>query len=214
MVDATNHTSTHKNDTTAQDASSPNNEEKDKKETVVKFASKVQVHEDVEIETNDIETPPMSIDTKPTRQSYFNKEAEKLQAVNRLTDMIRGFDSSEPFKADSGHKECRLSGPAKVVVSIDTQDFDDVVIVGVNVFDRPGLLLDISRGLHSLGLQLHHTEASVIQGRSISIWRCGMIDDDTSPDGLHMQDFLQVIGVHIEYCSSVNVPDTHSLQNM
>ena len=100
MVDATNHTSTHKNDTTAQDASSPNNEEKDKKETVVKFASKVQVHEDVEIETNDIETPPMSIDTKPTRQSYFNKEAEKLQAVNRLTDMIRGFDSSEPFKAD------------------------------------------------------------------------------------------------------------------
>ena len=51
-----------------------------------------------------------------------------------------------------------LAGPAKVLVVIDTQDLDDVVIVGINSNDRPGLLLHISRGLHSLGLQLHHTE--------------------------------------------------------
>ena len=52
-------------------------------------------------------------------------------------------------------RENKLSGPSKVVVAIDTQDLEDVVIVGINAVDRPGLLLDISRGLHSLGLQLH-----------------------------------------------------------
>ena len=60
---------------------------------------------------------------------------------------------------------------------IDTQDLDDVVLVAVNANDRPGLLLDISRGLHTLGLQLHHTEASVVLNRSLSIWRCEAIDN-------------------------------------
>lgn len=44
--------------------------------------------------------------------------------------------------------------------------------------DRPGLLLSISKGLHSVGLQLHHTEAAVIRNRSISVWRCEFIDED------------------------------------
>ena len=52
-------------------------------------------------------------------------------------------------------KEAKLTGSAKVVVFIDTQDLDDVIIVAVNANDRPGLLLEISRGLHSLGLELH-----------------------------------------------------------
>lgn len=70
-----------------------------------------------------------------------------------------------------------LSGGVKVVVTVDTQDLEDVVLVGINANDRPGLLLDISRGLHSLGLQLHHTEASVVLNRSLSIWRCEAIDN-------------------------------------
>ena len=39
------------------------------------------------------------------------------------------------------------------------------------------MLLSISRGLHSVGLQLHHTEAAVILDRSVSVWRCEFIDD-------------------------------------
>ena len=87
-------------------------------------------------------------------------------------------------------RENKLSGPSKVVVAIDTQDLEDVVIVGINAVDRPGLLLDISRGLHSLGLQLHHTEASVILGRSISIWRCALIDEDGNANAAEMQTVL------------------------
>ena len=87
-------------------------------------------------------------------------------------------------------RENKLSGPSKVVVAIDTQDLEDVVIVGINAVDRPGLLLDISRGLHSLGLQLHHTEASVILCRSISIWRCALIDEDGNANAAEMQTVL------------------------
>ena len=110
-------------------------------------------------------------------------------------DMIRGYDPSEPFpeELDSAPRESRLAGPAKIVVVIDTQDLEDMVIVGINVTDRPGLLLDISRGLHSLGLQLHHTEASVILSRSISIWRCALIDDgEVAPNAEEMQAILSV----------------------
>jgi hypothetical protein len=46
------------------------------------------------------------------------------------------------------------------------------VLVGINSRDRPGLLLDISKGLLRLELQLRHTEAAVIDERSFSIWRC------------------------------------------
>jgi K+/H+ antiporter YhaU regulatory subunit KhtT len=38
------------------------------------------------------------------------------------------------------------------------------------------LLLSISKGLHSLGLQLHHTEAAVLLDRSVSVWRCEFIE--------------------------------------
>lgn len=155
----------------------------------VTFASTLQTDE---YEADDIETPPLTIETKSVRP-FLSVESEKLQAINRLTDMIRGYDPSEPFpeELDSAPRESRLAGPAKIVVVIDTQDLEDMVIVGINVTDRPGLLLDISRGLHSLGLQLHHTEASVILSRSISIWRCALIDDgEVAPNAEEMQAIL------------------------
>ena len=58
--------------------------------------------------------------------------------------------------------------PAKIVVTVEKE----LVVVGVNAHDRPGLLLDISKGLLRLNLQLHHTEAAVLMDRSVSIWRC------------------------------------------
>jgi uncharacterized protein with PhoU and TrkA domain len=62
----------------------------------------------------------------------------------------------------------------KVVVTSE-QSF---VIVGVDARDRPGLLLDLSKGLLRLNLTLRHSEASVVGDRSISIWRCEVIGED------------------------------------
>ncbi|KAL7540472.1 hypothetical protein ACHAXR_010131, partial [Thalassiosira sp. AJA248-18] len=167
--------------------STPNGET-DKRTTVVRFSSSTKIPSGDEIDSNDPETPPLTIETKPAR---FNVEAEKLQTVNQLTDLIRGYDASNPyFETDSGSRTSMLEGQAKVVVVIDTQDLEDVVIVGINANDRPGLLLSVSRGLHSLGLQLHHTEASVIRNRSISVWRCALIDEGASPNAAEMQASL------------------------
>lgn len=115
----------------------------------------------------------------------FLSPATLIMLSNCLLDMIRGFDPSEPLPddfEDPEFRESRLDGPAKVVASLDTTGLDALVIVGVNANDRPGLLLDISKELHSLGLQLHHTEASVMLGRSISVWRCSLIDDADKED--------------------------------
>ena len=112
-----------------------------------------------------------------------------------LIDLVRGFDPSQPVSVDDStslHDVTYLGGSTKVVVVLDTQDLNDAVIVGVNANDRPGLLLDISRGLHSMGLQLHHTEASVILSRSISIWRCEVIDSESAADADEMRSVLKV----------------------
>jgi uncharacterized protein with PhoU and TrkA domain len=72
-------------------------------------------------------------------------------------------------------------GAYKVAVAID----EGAVIVGVDARDRHGLLLDISKGLVRLNLTLHHSEASTINDRSISIWRCEVADENkksSSPD--------------------------------
>ena len=45
----------------------------------------------------------------------------------------------------------RAANPPKVVVTVD----HDLVVVGINARDRPGLLLDVSKGLLQLSLQLH-----------------------------------------------------------
>ena len=41
---------------------------------------------------------------------------------------------------------------------------------------RPGLLLDISKGLLRLNLQVHRTEAVVVGERSVSVWRCDYLE--------------------------------------
>ncbi|KAL7425520.1 hypothetical protein ACHAXM_000054, partial [Skeletonema potamos] len=107
--------------------------------------------------------------TTKRRQSILGPEIDKLQAINKMTDAIRGFDHAK--------LEPDFTGLApKVIVAVDSQSLEDVVIVGINAADRPGLLLSISTGLHSVGLQLHHTEAAVILDRSVSVWRCEFIE--------------------------------------
>jgi di/tricarboxylate transporter len=107
-----------------------------------------------------------------TKESLLKAdEEERLRSIHRMTDLIRG---AEP--ADKNHTEEPLRGhdPAKTVVAID----GDLIVVGINAHDRPGLLLDLSKGLLRLRLQLRHTEAAVVGDRSVSIWRCEVIDNE------------------------------------
>mmetsp|Transcript_26730 Transcript_26730/g.53353 ORF Transcript_26730/g.53353 Transcript_26730/m.53353 type:complete len:1289 (+) Transcript_26730:191-4057(+) len=146
----------------------------------VKFASIVQTTIKEAHGIQDDERLPLTIETTAMspKSSLFSIEAEKMRALNRMRDMIRGYDPSEPIgdEPNVALNEIALHGPSKIVVVLDSSDLEDMVLVGINANDRPGLLLDISRGLHSLGLQLHHTEAAVIQDRSFSIWRCEVMN--------------------------------------
>ena len=60
----------------------------------------------------------------------------------------------------------------KIVVTADNRSHNRIVLVGVNTSDRPGLLLDISKCLLKLDLQVHRTEAAVLDEQSVSVWRC------------------------------------------
>ncbi len=60
----------------------------------------------------------------------------------------------------------------KIVVTADNRSHNRIVLVGVNTSDRPGLLLDISKCLLKLDLQVHRKESAVIDEQSVSVWRC------------------------------------------
>ena len=72
-------------------------------------------------------------------------------------------------------------GPPKVTVELDPEDpTPGRMVLGVSSTDRPGLLHDISQGLNRLQVQLLHCEASVVAGRSVSIWRLQVIKTETT----------------------------------
>lgn len=111
--------------------------------------------------------------------------------------MIRGTARDEPADeedlAQPRHKRQtsmpihRDTNATQVVVTAD----HGFVVVGTNAHDRPGLLLDISKGLLRLNLSLRHTEAAVVGTRSISIWRCELIDSEL-PD---LEEIWSVLNV-------------------
>jgi uncharacterized protein with PhoU and TrkA domain len=107
-------------------------------------------------------------------------EAERSRSITRMIDMIRGVAREEPTQEEDqylvkgrGRQRAQQHDGAHKVVVTSEHGF---VIVGVDARDRPGLLLDISKGLLQLNLTLRHSEASVIGTRSISIWRCEVIE--------------------------------------
>ena len=120
--------------------------------------------------------------------------------------MIRGItsnESSEDLPTPKNRKliiPTKASDPPQIVVTTDYHDSGSqrLVLVGINSRDRPGLLLDISKGLLRLDLQLRHTEAAVIGDRSISIWRCEYLGADL-PD---IEEIWLVLNVScsLDYC--------------
>jgi UTP:GlnB (protein PII) uridylyltransferase len=109
-----------------------------------------------------------------------------------MIDVIRGVARDEPTgdenRAFSGQRKDPHATAAHKVVVTSEHDF---VVIGVDARDRPGLLLDVSKGLSRLNLNLRHTEASVVGSRSISIWRCELVDAEL-PDPEEIWSVLNV----------------------
>ena len=66
----------------------------------------------------------------------------------------------------------------QIVVTRDNRSHSRIVLIGVNTRDRPGLLLDISKCLLELKLQVHRTESVICDEQSVSVWRCSHIEND------------------------------------
>lgn len=107
-------------------------------------------------------------------------ETDRMRTINQLTDEIRGSTRKEgkPQPRRRSASMRTANDPAQIVVTTDRNDNHRLVLVGINARDRAGLLLDISKGLLRLNLQLHHTEAAVVGERSLSIWRCEVMESD------------------------------------
>ena len=124
-----------------------------------------------------------------TKESLIQAdEAERSRSIARMIDIIRGVERDE--SQQHPQKQIQERNPHKVVV---TSDDKGCVVVGVNANDRAGLLLDISKGLLRLNLTLRHSEASVVDQRSISIWRCELMDSEL-PDLEEIWSVLNVSG--------------------
>lgn len=91
---------------------------------------------------------------------------DRMRVIFNMQDAIRGeWQVYAPlYHAPS------LGGSSRVVVA--NQEDHDLVVVAIDTLDRPGLMMDISKCLARLHLELHHTEAAVHNSRSLSIWRC------------------------------------------
>ena len=149
-----------------------------------------------------------------TKESLlFADDNERLRSINRMTDRIRGLEvlpdegSSLPPIPQPALANRRTSsdaraasGPPKIVVTTDFHDSQRLVLVGIDAHDRPGLLLDISKGLLRLNLQLRHTEAAVLGDRSNSIWRCECMVDAQLPD---LEEIWSVMNALLESESGV-----------
>jgi K+/H+ antiporter YhaU regulatory subunit KhtT len=92
---------------------------------------------------------------------------QRMRAIYKMEDAIRNKNQVD------GAALLSPSGVAadRVIVTA-TDDDTNLVILAIDTADRSGLLLDLSKCIARLQLELHHTEAAVRHGRSLSIWRC------------------------------------------
>ena len=106
---------------------------------------------------------------------------ERMRVVYSMEDSIRD-DSTSKYQHTLA---------SRVVVA----NHDDLVIIAIDAPDRSGLLLDISKCLSRLQLELRHTEATVLSSnaRSLSIWRCQAIPTATSSSETTVTDNLSEI---------------------
>lgn len=87
---------------------------------------------------------------------------ERMRVVFSMEDNIRGH----PYQPTT------LLSAATSRIVVAKHEEQDLVVLAIDAHDRPGLLLDISKCLARLRLEIRHSEAAVRHCRSLSIWRC------------------------------------------
>lgn len=147
-----------------------------------------------------------------TRDSLLQSdENERWRVINQMVDQIRMSGPSNVVKPNQHFPSLDSSfvvgnapqstEPARIVIATDHGD-EPLIVVAVNSPDRPGLLLDLSKAFKRLGLNFRSSEAKVINGRSLSIWRCDVLKDGVSDVdniwsvlnvGVMFQNFLSVL---------------------
>eukprot|EP00977_Amphora_coffeiformis_P021935 scaffold10085_cov168-Amphora_coffeaeformis.AAC.6 len=90
-----------------------------------------------------------------------------------------------PFEVCGRDLHSLPSNDVRVVV---TQADEGLIVIAIDCPDRSGLLLDISKCLARLQLEVHHTEAKVRSDRSLSVWRC-----ETLASSVNSNDFVSEI---------------------
>jgi len=154
--------------------------------------------------------PEFDSDIGVTKESLAQSDTnERRRYIVRLQDTIRGMAPLEAIDGGAGGGRKKKSGaltginaPTKIVSVVDTDDPDSeqqLVLVGVNTRDRSGLLLDISKTLIRLGLNFHRTEAMVIDSRSLSLWRCEVVENGTAD----IEEIWSVLNAMLEVNSGI-----------
>ena len=149
-------------------------------------------------------------------------ETDRMRSINQIVDQIRGTPREEDAVLTTSlpgkltpRKQRRLSvgmqpsDPAQIVVTTDVHDSHRLVLIGINAHDRAGLMLDISKGLLRLNLQLRHTEASVVGERSLSIWRCEFLKESDLPD---LEEVWSVLNALLESEGGIEAVKTRGLR--
>ena len=157
----------------------------------------------LEVVTNEVEQHPAIAD--PDNEDYSFSKPLKEDSKDAFPNGM-GTTLESVLEADNEermrfifHFEDAIRGESLTDTEHDhivVATKENVVAVAIDTKDRSGLLLDISKCLSKLQLELHHTEAAVKNGRSLSIWRC--------ESAVRSDDFLAEIWSSINALLSTN----------
>lgn len=156
--------------------------------------------------------PEVDVEIGVTKESLAMSEAiERRRYINRIQDVIRGMSVSDSNGIVSKHNKLVQdpNAPPKIVAHADTDEkISRFVVVAISTPDRPGLLLDVSKTLIRLGLNFHKTEAMVVDGRSLSLWRCEVLEDGVSD----IEEIWSVLNAMLEVDSGVEAIKSRGLR--
>jgi len=128
--------------------------------------------------------------------------ADRRRYINYIQDAIRGrIEYNEGIVSKRKKAALGPNAPPKIVAHIDTENDpkNKLTAVAINTPDRPGLLLDISKTLIRLGLNCHRTEARVVDGRSLSLWYCEVMETNVAD----IEEIWSVMNAMLEVESGV-----------
>jgi len=130
---------------------------------------------------------------------------ERTSYIHTMQDLIRGQESllaSTISSSSTSVSHCRKTARGqepttthKIVVHAEETNHENsisnnlIIVVAIDTIDRPGVLLDISKVLVRLGLDCQKTEAAVVRKRSLSLWRCKVLENGT----LDINDIWKVL---------------------